>query len=133
MNHQETVQNFISEAFNRGNLTIIQDTIHPDYRCSSPTDTMESPEELTGFIIALRAAFPDLHIAVTQQLESGSTVVTRIRFTGTHLGTFLDMPPTHRSVDIEGCIISQFKDGKILKEWEILDQLTLLKQLGAAA
>ena len=82
---------------------------------------------------AIRIAFPDLQVDILQQFESDAAVCTQVHITGTHLREFLDMPATSQTIDIGNCIISNFRNGLITEEWEILDQLSLLQQLGAAA
>jgi hypothetical protein len=37
----ETIQFFIEEVFNRGNFSILEEVIHPDYRYSSPEGQLE--------------------------------------------------------------------------------------------
>ena len=133
MKNDQIICIFIEEDLNRGNLNVLHETIHPSYQYQSPTEIMNGPDELAAFVVAFREAFPDLNIAVLEQIHAGESVVTRIRFTGTHLGQFLDLPPTGKSVIVEGCIISKFKEGLICEEWEILDNLTLLQQLGVSA
>ncbi|MFK7909129.1 MAG: ester cyclase [Akkermansiaceae bacterium] len=133
MNYEHIIQYFIEEVFNRGNISVIHEAVSPNYKYTSPTERMNGPQELAAFVAAFRSAFPDLKISILEQLSTGESVTTRIRFTGSHHGDFLGMPPTHKSVDVEGCVISKFQDGLIVEEWEILDQLTLLQQLGATA
>ncbi|MGB0371360.1 MAG: ester cyclase [Opitutales bacterium] len=133
MNNAQIVQRFIEDVLNQGQISTISEIAHPQYRYTSPTEQMNGPEELGAFVAALRAAFPDLKVEILDQLDSGESVCTRIRFTGTHQGDFLGMNPSYKSVDVEGCIISKFQDARIHEEWEILDQLTMLKQLGVAA
>jgi len=133
MKYAKIIETFIEEVFNKGDLEALSRTVHPRYRYSSPSETMNGIAELAGLVIAFRLAFPDLRIGACEQLESGESVVTRVRISGTHLGEFLGMAATGESVDVEGCIISEFRDDRLVREWEILDQLTLLQQLGAAA
>jgi predicted ester cyclase len=40
---------------------------------------------------------------------------------------------TGNSINIHGMVLSRFREGKIIEEWEVLDQLTLLQQLGVVA
>lgn len=130
MNKKHIVSTFIREAFNRGNTTIINELIHPGYQYTSPTDRLDGPAELAAFVAALREAFPDLSVTVTDQIEDTETVCTRLLVKGTQRGPFLDIPPTGNSVNIEGVVISRFKDGLIREEWELLDQHQFLTQLG---
>lgn len=133
MNHKATIQLFIEEVFNKGNLNVLHELLHPDYRYASPTEKMESPQELAGFVAVFGAAFPDLNIKILDQVSEANTVVTRIRLSGSHQADYFGIPPTGKSVDVEGCVFSRFVDGLIAEEWEILDQLTLLQQLEQTA
>jgi predicted ester cyclase len=41
------------------------------------------------------------------------------------------MPPTGKTIDIRWCMnVCRVQDGRIVEEWEILDQLALVRQLG---
>lgn len=133
MNKSEIIQDFIEAVFNRGDLSKIQQFIHPNYSYLSPTERMDGPEALSGFVQAFRMSFPDLNITIIDQDSGAHSVFTRIRVTGTHRGEFLGMPATHKAINVEGCVISKFEDDMILEEWELLDNLTLLQQLGATA
>lgn len=129
-NAKNTVRLFIVEALNKGNLTILEEVIHPDYQYESPTETMQGVDQLRAFILALRAAFPDLSIEIKEQIGEETNTCTRISMTGTHLGEFLDIPSTGRLIHLQGVIISHLQNGLIHREWELLDQLSLLQQLG---
>lgn len=130
---KQTVRLFIEEAINRGNLIVLNEIIHPEYRYASPTESMKGIDQLEAFILALRSAFPDLVVTIEEQFGEDRKVCTRISMTGTHQGDFLGIPATGKSIDLQGVIISRLEEGFIVSEWELLDQLTLLQQLGLAA
>lgn len=130
MNKKSILSTFIHEAFNLGHTSVISELIHSDYHYTSPSEELNGPSELAAFVSALRVAFPDLHVGVLDQIEDGEKVCTRITIKGTHYGPFLDIPPTGNLIDIEGVVISRFKDGMIHEEWELLDQYAFLSQLG---
>lgn len=129
-NNKQTVRLLIEEVFNKGNLNVIDEVIHNGYRYTSPDESMEGIEDLRAFVIAFRMAFPDLCIRIAEQIAEGDKVCTRIAMTGTHRGDFLGTPPTGKQAHLQGVIISRLEDGLIVAEWELLDQLTLLRQLG---
>lgn len=131
--NQNAVTLFIEETLNRGNLMVIGDLIHPNYRYDSPSESMQGIDQLKAFVQALRNAFPDLRVHIEEQFGTDEKICTRISMTGTHLGDFLGIPATGKPVKLQGVIISQIKDGLIHREWELLDQLTLLQQIGLAA
>ena len=78
-----------------------------------------------------RAAFPDLHMAVQDVIAGGDKVVSRVRYTGTNRGAFMGMPATGKSVDVQLIDIMRFgDDGLVHEHWGVMDQLTLMQQLG---
>lgn len=129
-NSKETVRLLIEEVFNKGNLNVLNEVVHKNYNYQSPTVSMEGIDDLRAFATAFRSAFPDLHVGIDEQIAENEKVCTRITMTGTHQGDFLGLPATEKSVKLQGVVISQLEEGLILKEWELLDQLTLLQQLG---
>jgi steroid delta-isomerase-like uncharacterized protein len=83
------------------------------------------------FFAMYMAAFPDLHFEVEDILESGDKVVGRFRATGTHEEDFLGVPPTGKSIDVQGIDIIRFADdGLALEHWGVFDALKMLQQLG---
>jgi predicted ester cyclase len=64
-------------------------------------------------------------------VADGAKVVARVRYTGTQQGDFQGMPATGKSVDVQLVDIFAFDDaGRVREHWGVLDQLTLLQQLG---
>ena len=78
------------------------------------------------------AAFPDLKVVVDDQVAEGDTVVTRKTFHGTHAGELMGIPPSGRKIAFEVIDILRVRDGKITDHWNVVDQLGLLRQIGAA-
>ena len=124
------VRDFIETVFNQGDLAQLESFIDPAYRYNSPTEEMVGVDALRGFISALRSAFPDMHVDVTDQIGDGPKVCTRVTLTGTQRGEFEGIPATGRPIKIDGVILSELAEGRITREWELLDQYALLLQLG---
>src|SRR5438128_11676462 len=78
----------------------------------------------------LRAAFPDMHWTVQEQIAEGDKVLSRFEWTGTHRGTFLGVPATDRPVTVWGMVIDRLEGGKIKDTRIIMDTLGLMMQLG---
>ena len=76
-------------------------------------------------------ALPDLHAIIHDQVADEHKVVTRKTLRGTHRGDLMGIPATGKTVAIEVIDILAVKDGKITDHWNLVDQLGLLKQLGA--
>jgi predicted ester cyclase len=88
-------------------------------------------EAWTQFIASFAEAFPDLRLTVEDILSEGDVVAARIAFHGTHRGEFQGIPPTNKQVAFSGIEIDRMVDGKVQEHWFELDQLGLMRQLGA--
>jgi steroid delta-isomerase-like uncharacterized protein len=79
------------------------------------------------------AAFPDTRMEVQDIVASGDKVVARVRYLGTNRGEFLGAPATGRSVDVQLIDIFRFDDDGLAREhWGVMDQMTMMQQLGLA-
>ena len=127
------VRRVVEEVWNRGNYAVVDELAASDIvvHASTPDDDIHGREGVKQFYAALRAAFPDLHFAVQDQIAEGDRVVTRWLARGTHTGTFQGMPPTGKQVQMGGIDIDRFADGKVVECWPNADELGMLQQLGA--
>jgi predicted ester cyclase len=80
---------------------------------------------------AYRSAFANLNVTVEHQITEGDYVATRTTIRGRHDGDLMGTPPTGRDVEFAGLTISRCQDGKIAEEWELIDTVGLLRQIGA--
>ena len=94
------------------------------------SQTTQPVEFVRRIVDRFRAAFPDVHYTVEDQIAEGDKVVVRYRFRGTHLGAFQGMPPTGKQVTYTGILIYRIVDGKIAEQWTEFDLLGFLRQLG---
>ncbi|CAG4894866.1 ester cyclase [Paraburkholderia saeva] len=88
-------------------------------------------EGLKDVLRGMRAAFPDMHWRIEEQLADADRVLTRFEWTGTHHGEFLGVPATGRPVRVWGMVIDRFQAGRIKESCIIMDTLGLMVQLGA--
>jgi steroid delta-isomerase-like uncharacterized protein len=85
-----------------------------------------------SFFRTYLAAFPDLRMEVEDVFASGDKAVARVRATGTHRGDFMGLQATERSMDVQLIDIIRFGDDGLAHEhWGVIDQLTMMQQLGA--
>jgi steroid delta-isomerase-like uncharacterized protein len=125
------VRRAIEDVINRGNLDAADALVASDYVYRSPgTPEMRGPEGMKQLISMYRGAFPDLHIAIDEQIAEGDNVCTRWTGSGTHRGELMGIPPTGKRINVIGMIISRCAAGKIVAELELLDSLGMLQQLG---
>jgi steroid delta-isomerase-like uncharacterized protein len=80
-------------------------------------------------------AFPDAQIDVTRMIAQGDYVVAHYRATGTHTGplrtsTGRSVPATGKTFAVKGCSTYELTGGKIARQWDFADMLSLFDQLG---
>jgi steroid delta-isomerase-like uncharacterized protein len=119
------------EGVSEGNLDIVEEVYAADCVLHQPNEDIRGVEAIKQFISIFLDAFPDLSITVEDEVSEGDKVVTRWTGRGTHQGELMSIPPTGRRVEVMAIVISYIRDGRIVEEWEILDNLGMLQQLGA--
>jgi steroid delta-isomerase-like uncharacterized protein len=121
----------VEEGFNGGRVELLDEFIHPDL-----IEHSNAPLIGTGFeamkqrLIAVRNAVPDAHLDIEDLAASADKVWWRWRFTATHRGDFLGVPPTGKQVETTGVSIERIADGKIVEHWSFSDRLAIWDQLG---
>ena len=119
------------EVFNEGRLELIEELFSDDYvEHAAPPGVPDTRDGLVGFVSAIRAAFPDFHYEILQQVDDGDTHVGYLRASGTMSGDFMGMPATGKSATWDEIHIGRMADGKIAEHWAVIDQLGMLTQLG---
>jgi steroid delta-isomerase-like uncharacterized protein len=123
------------ELFDRGNLDVADELFAPNFVFHDPAsgEDWHGPESVKRYATMMRAAFPDLHYAVEDQIAEGDKVVTRYTASGTHQGELMGVAPTGSRVEIRGISITRIKGGKIEEIWESYDALGMMQQLGVVA
>jgi aspartyl-tRNA synthetase len=91
-------------------------------------------EELTldRYIANLRgwvSAFPDYRWELRHLIVDDDCIAARFHDTGTHRGTFQDVPATGRTVSAKEFAMYRLRGGKIVEVWGTVDNLHLLEQL----
>ncbi len=80
---------------------------------------------------AWRSAMPDLAVTIEQILGEGDLVAVRWIARGTNTGTGNGLAATGKRLEVEGTTIFRIVDGRIVEEWNAIDELGLMRQLGA--
>lgn len=126
-------QRLMEEAYNLGDLAVVDELIARDYigHSATPADETHGPEGYKQFVVTLRKAFPDIQFTVEDQIAEGDKVVTRWTAHGTHQGEFQGLPPTGTHGAITGITIDRIANGKVVECWTNADDLGLMRLLGA--
>ena len=78
----------------------------------------------------LRTAFPDFRPEIVWQTVDADIVTTYKVYHGTHLGDFLGIAPTGKTVDFETVDAMRVRDGEITDHWGVANLYSVLQQLG---
>ncbi|MEM9419122.1 MAG: ester cyclase [Planctomycetota bacterium] len=127
---QGIVRELIERGINQNDSSVVDELVHPEYRYLTPTESFEGPEQLKALFAGYRKAFPDLKIEIDYQFAEGDQVCTRLTLNGTHLGSFKGVAATGRRMQVQGVVISRVAGARITEEWELIDELALMGQLG---
>ena len=124
------VRRYYDEVLNQGKVEVLEELAIPDY-----VEHNSFPGQAAG-LVGLRQRAAALWIAFRPQftlddlIGEGDRVAVRWTNHGTHQGDFLGMPATGRTFTITGIDIHVLRDGKLAEHWDVVDQLSLLQQLG---
>ena len=122
---------FVEEVFNQGNLAAVDELVAPDIIDHNAFPGLTPGSEGVKQIASiLRAAFPDIHYTLEDEIAEGDKAVVRDTMRGTHRGEFMGIAPTGKQVTVGGMDITRWSNGKIVEHWAQFDTLGLLQQLG---
>jgi steroid delta-isomerase-like uncharacterized protein len=130
--NKTVVRRFLEEIFTAGNLELVDELFAPDYVLHDPVlpDEVRGPEGMKRYVSMYRAAYPDTHFTIEDQIAEGDEVVTRWIGQGTHEGELMGIPPTGKQVTVTGIEVDRVSGGKMQQTWVNYDALGMMQQLG---
>jgi steroid delta-isomerase-like uncharacterized protein len=130
--NKELARRFFHAAWNEGDMQMIDELTKPDAIDHSTVKgkTETGSESFKQIVSMFRAAMPDIHLTIEDEIAEGDKVVHRWSLHGTHTGELMGVPPTGKQVAFTGTTIVRIKDGKITERWANVDELDMLQQLG---
>jgi steroid delta-isomerase-like uncharacterized protein len=124
------VSKYIEEVWNNVNLAVLNDLTGPTYTYHLGGQPPRDVAAMQRFLQTVHMAFPDWRVQIQDIVAEGKTVAARWTGRVTHEGVFHGIPPTGKQVSVCGINVYLIKDGKISQEWEQMDSLGMLQQLG---
>ena len=122
----------MADTFNDRNLDGLDDLYATDVRYHGATGVeLNSLEDLKGYLKTFVDALSDLRTTVNPIVFEGDMVVAHFVVSGTHTADLEDIPPTGKRIEgVRGLSMTRISGGKIVEEWEVVDQLGMMQQLG---
>ena len=127
------------EAFNERNFDEIAEATAPDATLTivGSGDTYEGIEGSRAYNKMWADGFPDGKVTIDRVIASGDYVVVEFTGRGTHTGTLTtsagEIPATGRSVTLQLCDVTEFKNGKVQNQKTYFDTGSMMAQLGLVA
>ena len=134
--HTQRIIDLQLELWNTGNRDIAKQLYGEHAERTDPNGReairRRGMHEIANFVAEVRAAFPDFKLHLKESIGDGDHIAFHWTVTGTQKGEFQGMPPTGKSVEINGMTLDRLRDGKVVSEHVYFDRLALLEQLGAS-
>lgn len=107
--------------------------IAPDFVRHDPGLNFEvrGPEGVARLGEVLHGGVTEMTLPIDEVVAEGDRVLVRLRFRGRHTGDLMGLPASGRSIDIAVMDLFRIVDGRLVEHWALLDNLGLLKQVGA--
>jgi steroid delta-isomerase-like uncharacterized protein len=119
------------ECVNKRDLARFRELLHPDYTYTGADGVEhEGPDAGVGVVETFTTAFPDLILNLNQHHSCGEVSVIEFTARGTHHAALEAIPPTGKSIEVVVCDVVEVRDGKVYREREYFDQMTMMQQLG---
>ena len=88
------------------------------------------PDGKRKAVIGYLRAFPDLHFVPEEPVGQDDTVAVNWVARGTHLGPFMNIPPSGRAITVRGVSTLKLRDGKIVQATYVWDVAGMLREIG---
>ncbi len=134
--NKATVRRLYDEFWNAEQPELVADLLHPDYvfgegyGAGSP-----SVEAVKDAHIYWHRVLPDLHFTLEEFIAEGDAVVVQWRARGTHQGDWeMELgiiPASGKATATAGTSSYYLRDGKIIRDVNHIDFLSMLQQMGA--
>ena len=129
---KEVIARFGEEVLHGRNLDAVDEIASEDFVEHDPAFGQQPGREgLKQTLAELFAAFPDQRWEDEEVIAEGEKVVTRFTFYGTHEGEFVGIPPTGNRVSVKGVVIDRVVNGRWTESRILMDDLSMMQQLGA--
>ena len=126
----EIVRRLFDGAFSRGDLSVIDELVAPDFIEHQNGSEGSGPEALRRIVAGLRRSFPDLRLRIDDLADVGDQVWIRAKGKGTDTGGVAGRPPSGVVVEVDVMDLVRISNGKIVEHWGVADRLGLLQQVG---
>lgn len=118
------------EALNRGDVASLRQYWTDETVERFPDQTCRGADELAAYFERTLAAISDWRIEVRSIVEQGDDVFVQWRLSGLHTGPIQGIEPTGKPIEVDGIDHFVVRDGKVVSNFVVFDQMQYARQLG---
>jgi len=116
--------------WNTGDASFAKAALSDDFKdLNLPQGRPQGPQGPLQASQHFREAVPDLKVKVIEMMMVSDRVIGRLHFTGHFTGKFMGQQGNGQIVDFSAVDIYRIANGKIVENWHLEDNFTLLQQL----
>lgn len=109
----------------------VRAVVHDDLVSHGALGDVHGPDGFIGIMVGnVHRGFPDAHVELAAVIHEDDLVSFRLDGSGTHLGPFLGVEPTGKTVRIRGIHHARVRDDRIVEHWQGPDILAMLLDMG---
>jgi steroid delta-isomerase-like uncharacterized protein len=121
---------FIEKVWNNADLAALDELTTEAYAYSLGGQPPRNKATMKQFLQSVHTAFPDWSVRIEDIAARDNIVAVRWVGEVTHQGMFNGIPATGKKISVCGINMYAIEEGKISREWEQMDSLGMLQQLG---
>jgi steroid delta-isomerase-like uncharacterized protein len=118
------------DALNQGDVSALRQFWTEDTVERFPDRTCHGPDEIAAYFAEALGAISNWHMELLAIAEQGEDVFVHWRLTGTHTGPIQGIESTGKPVAIDGMDHFVVRDGKIVSNFVVFDEMQYARQLG---
>ena len=121
---------YVWSRFFEGDTAIVSDKyFSDDVVVVTAEGNLVGVESVKNFYLNYFLGFSDVEFTIVDAFGQGDKIVKYWNFKGTHTGNFFGIPASGNKLDLSGTTLVSIKDGKISREQDFFDMMSMLNQL----
>lgn len=129
MTEKALVERYAEELWNKKQVGIIREVMHPDVVIHSPFGDYFGHDSMETIVQVWLTAFPDMQYIPLGLTHEGDRVAAQWEAKATHRGDLQDVQASGHTVVYPGCTIYRIENGLIAEYWAYVDTQMVLDQL----
>lgn len=129
---QEAMVNTINDLFNGTSTDGLDQYMTDDFvdHQMDPSIKTTGIQSVKDLLAMYHTAFPDIKQEILGMATKGDRTYFQVHLTGTNSGPWGEMPATGKVMDVMGCDVIRFENGKAAEHWGYTEEAKMMMQLG---